>query len=648
MITYMSIDGLHPIEIGHVSDNLTHRVEIDCSTWKRKYPALTRFEICVTRPDGMIYCPKTEVNSAGKLVWVITDAETAIPGEGSYQVIGTGRYGDRRASRPAGLSIEANMPGIDSERAPDPSKPWVKKVFDAAAAAEQFAKDAAVSAETMLHPPIIGENGNWWLWDVNIGDYADSGSDSRGHTLPTASAETKGGVKVGSGLKMDGEVLNAEVTKQAFDALSGEIAKLKDNGGAGIEVDETLTESGKAADAAVTGQRITEIDNAIFDIIPGKNLVDPSKLEVGLLRNSGELATTSNAHLTYGTSGFIAVDANTNYTLATVLHNGRVMSTAKMALLYDSEKNTISGGYTEASTEAVTFNAGGASYVRVCGQIKAAADGDVVANLHLEKGDAYTGFEPYTEQNKVLKVVSPGILYGKKYVVCGDSFTAGDFTGYVDENGLSGKNSPVLYDSDWKMYKTYPWWIAKRNSMTLVNDSECGTTMALDKTYVADPENVDINTRNPFSNERYKRIPSDADYITVWFGLNDANNTNLGTIDDTDNTTFYGAWNVVLEYLLVNHPYAKVGIVVTDGITNHQYQDAVREVAKKWGFPYLDLVADPQIPAMISGRDAEMGLCARAKELRDAAFRVSSNNFHPSIKAHEYRSTIIENWLRTL
>lgn len=211
MITYMSIDGLHPIEIGHVSDNLTRRVEIDCSAWKRKYPALTRFEICVTRPDGMIYCPKTEVNSAGKLVWVITDAETAIPGEGSYQVIGTGRYGDRRASRPAGLSIEANMPGIDSERAPDPSKPWVKKVFDAAAAAEQFAKDAAVSAETMLHPPIIGENGNWWLWDNEQKAYTDSGFDSRPaaapYTLPTASESVKGGVKVGDGLQMTGDVL---------------------------------------------------------------------------------------------------------------------------------------------------------------------------------------------------------------------------------------------------------------------------------------------------------------------------------------------------------------------------------------------------------------------------------------------------------
>lgn len=434
--------------------------------------------------------------------------------------------------------------------------------------------------------------------------------------------------------------------------LTEEIGNIKENGGTGsVAVDATLTESGKAADAAVVGQRLTEIDNAIFETAPGKNLFNPETVSVGYLKTDGTLSTYA-SNVTYDTSDYIKVNTNTNYTVTTLkITNHGIMTSNKIVHLYDENKISISNGHFESVSKEqhFTINTGNAAYVRVSGQTRATIDGENVCVVQLEEGDAYTGYEPYAVLNKVLKVVSPGILYGKKYVACGDSFTAGDFTGYVDENGLSGKNSPVLYDSDWKMYKTYPWWIAKRNNMTLVLDAQNGTTMALDKTYVADPENVDISTRNPFSYQRYTKIPSDADYITIWFGLNDANNnTNLGTIDDADNTTFYGAWNVVLEYLLINHPYAKVGIIVTDGSTDSQYQDAVREVAKKWGFPYLDLVADPQVPAMISGRDAEMGLCARAKELRDAAFRVSTDNFHPGIKAHEYRSTIIENWLRTL
>ena len=103
------------------------------------------------------------------------------------------------------------------------------------------------------------------------------------------------------------------------------------------------------------------------------------------------------------------------------------------------------------------------------------------------------------------------ILYGKKLVVCGDSFTEGDFGGYVDDNGLSGKNSPVIYDNVRGMYKTYSWWIAERNNMELVNEAKCGSIMALSKSHLADPENVPVEDRFPFALERYKEVPLDAD-----------------------------------------------------------------------------------------------------------------------------------------
>ena len=32
------------------------------------------------------------------------------------------------------------------------------------------------------------------------------------------------------------------------------------------------------------------------------------------------------------------------------------------------------------------------------------------------------------------------------------------------------------------------------------------------------PENTPIGTRRPFTLERYKKIPADTDYITIWFG----------------------------------------------------------------------------------------------------------------------------------
>lgn len=145
------------------------------------------------------------------------------------------------------------------------------------------------------------------------------------------------------------------------------------------------------------------------------------------------------------------------------------------------------------------------------------------------------------------------VLYGKKYVACGDSFTEGDFSGYVDEDGLSGKNSPKFYDNVRGCYKTYPWWIAERNDMVLVNEAKCGSTMALSREYL-NGTTTDINYRNPFSLNRYKQVPLDADYLTLWFGLNETS-TPLGTLNDTTNETILGAWNIVLEYFLTNMPY---------------------------------------------------------------------------------------------
>lgn len=238
------------------------------------------------------------------------------------------------------------------------------------------------------------------------------------------------------------------------------------------------------------------------------------------------------------------------------------------------------------------------------------------------------------------------ILYGKKYVACGDSFTEGDFSGYVDENGLSYKNSPKLYDPVRGMYKTYPWWIAERNNMVLINEAKCGSTMALSKEYI-NGTTTDIGYRSPFSLNRYKQVPLDADYMTLWFGLNETS-TPLGTLNDTTNETILGAWNIVLEYFLTNMPYCKIGIVISDGWLNDTYANGIISVAEYWGIPYLDMRNNPHVPLMLGGRGGDINLNPKAKTLRNNAFYVTPTNGHPNVEAHEYQSTFIENWMRTL
>ncbi len=234
------------------------------------------------------------------------------------------------------------------------------------------------------------------------------------------------------------------------------------------------------------------------------------------------------------------------------------------------------------------------------------------------------------------------ILYGKKLVVCGDSFCEGDFSGYVDENGLSGTDSPVIYDKKRGMYKTFPWWIAERNDMELINESKCGSVIALDRDYIKDPNAEDLIFRFPFSLERYKKVPLDADYILLQFGLNDMFNCDLGSIDDTTNKTFYGAFNIVLEYFITNAPYAKVCTVVSNAYLSEDFRVAIIEVSKKWGIPCLDLLGDTKISSTLSKR----GMCKKAEEIRNKQFFVTEDNGHPNLKAHELISTVYENFLR--
>ena len=238
-----------------------------------------------------------------------------------------------------------------------------------------------------------------------------------------------------------------------------------------------------------------------------------------------------------------------------------------------------------------------------------------------------------------LEIANQGsnVLHGKKYVACGDSFTEGDFNGYVDEDGLSGKNSPKLYDSNRKMYKTYPWWIAERNNMELINEAKCGSVIT----------NAFDGARNPFSVTRYLQVPTDADYITLMFGLNETGLTTeqIGKKTDTTNTTLWGAYNIVFEHFLTNMPYAKIGVIIADAWMNTTYANAVKEICAYWGIPVLDLKFDTNVPMGMGGRPNGS---PKAQQLRDLAFYVTPSNAHPNVEAHEYRSTTIEHFLRSL
>lgn len=246
-------------------------------------------------------------------------------------------------------------------------------------------------------------------------------------------------------------------------------------------------------------------------------------------------------------------------------------------------------------------------------------------------------------------------LKGKKWAPCGDSFTAG---AYITDTISEGKYVGTR--------KTYPYLIANRNNMTIFDKVfEGGRTIA--------QGDVSSNTNNLISH--YMEIPEDIDYITIYLGINDSiqtpDNTNpdvirkgliaLGTISDETSTTFYGAWNTILGWLIVNRPNAKIGIIVSNAMTNISYKTATIEIAKKWGVPYIDLNGDERTPAMQKALNND--LCQDVKdalnnkwalvpqehtEIVDGEEVTVKANSHPNVAAHAFESTIIENFLKSL
>lgn len=371
----------------------------------------------------------------------------------------------------------------------------------------------------------------------------------------------------------------------------------------------------------------------------GKNLYNPNKRVEGYLRESDGKLVDDDTSADYFSCDYIKLDVGASVTFSPYIRKLCVYDKHKHFNAKQSKDLTATVPYTFTATEDCYIRA---SFLQ-----------DVEPYFQIEVGTEATDYEPFyatypenvrlsrTMLNEV-KSVAEGIavedvsthiggnaLWGKKYVACGDSFTAGDFS-----------NSPTgdytFTDGTYVgKKKVYPYFIGRRNNMTVVNEAVGGSTM------------TNIDGRRPFSVDRYKTIPADADYITIKMGINDANySAEVGTIDDTVNTTFYGAWNVVLEYLLTNFPYAKIGVIVTNG-TTAAYAQATKAVCEKWGVPYLDEAYGVNIPLML--RSLRTDVCFTAKTLRNNAFAVKwGTNNHPNEKAHEFESTIIENWLRSL
>ena len=338
----------------------------------------------------------------------------------------------------------------------------------------------------------------------------------------------------------------------------------------------------------------------------------------GFIEDSGTIRQNDN----YVTSDYIDLD-NYDYFRLVSDYAWRVCG----YITFDAEKQVVSYVKDSVNTlkriDIVPQNDfPTAKYIKFCGSVD---------KLHV-----YVKKQTNLITNGLEEALEAGnVLYHKKIAFCGDSFT---------EATNLGKN---LYDNFIGCYKSFGWRIANRNKMELYHDGISGSTM-----HVVNKENP--NDNHPFAYERYKNVPVDCDYIILQFGLNESNIANSddtkGTKDSTDTTTMWGSWNTVLGYLIENHPTARIGIIMSDAWMPQSYFVTLKDICEWWGIPLLDLGGDANVPVMNGGRRAGSGLTLNPKvaELRNATFYNAEGDAHPNDKGHEWRSTVIENWIRRL
>lgn len=281
-------------------------------------------------------------------------------------------------------------------------------------------------------------------------------------------------------------------------------------------------------------------------------------------------------------------------------------------------------------------------------------DGTYLAEFTMPSDAEYLLISYYSDANNF---ISAEIVYedaeqsafcalkGKKWCVCGDSYTFGD---YDTEGSTVPDDEKYIKEGRYKGYRVnYGNIIGNQYDMDIDINAKNGATMVT--VGGSGFSKWDGGRKNIPS---YELIPLDADYITLAFGLNEiTTKTQLkyseGDKLSTDATTIWGAWNKVIEYIQTNIPNAKLGVIIMDGWMTEQYRTLLKSICKYWGVPYLDLFEHMNVCLVtpLAGEAYET-LSPRAVELRNALY--DGGNTHPSPFANYKRATVIAEWLKSL
>lgn len=212
------IDVLPTLVIGRQDDSMVDEVIIDCSAWADNNPALTNYRVEMSI-GGVKFAPLRQSYAEGVLKWEISQQDTAVAGEGRYEIVATGAGGHHKTSASATVYVNRRIPGRALAVPPDYVQPLLDRIAEMLAGAG----GGSVTPEQIQQAVdnYLAEN-------------------------PAADETARQGV-----------AKNAEAISQ----LSEEFNDFKESGGAGVAIDATLTQEGQAADSKAAGDAIQKLQD---------------------------------------------------------------------------------------------------------------------------------------------------------------------------------------------------------------------------------------------------------------------------------------------------------------------------------------------------------------------------------------------------
>lgn len=344
-----------------------------------------------------------------------------------------------------------------------------------------------------------------------------------------------------------------------------------------------------------SAHEIADITNAVFTIEPSNNLFDCEN------PNIANIAMNETQFTAYDTckSFYIEISASkgNSVTIHREVKGGRfnAATSAEIPASGGAVNNFVIGSNgLDTLTLPVTAED---KYLAVLFSVEGADNGytqeEILSNIMVEYGDAYTGYEPYesvktenyatkTELQAVsdeIKAITVGAadnpLYGKKLLIFGDSMAYG--------HTLSSE-------------LTWAGKLSSKNNMALTNRAQNGTTL----TYI----DTEINgTSYAAADSVYAKVmansstPVEADYIVIFAGTNDiARSVAIGNVTDDTAVTFCGALNRILTRLIYDYPdkhicvftpYARNTDVAVFNVCK-EYVTAIENVCERHSVPVFN------------------------------------------------------------